>query len=96
MTVYATAQITITDRAAYDRYQARFMEVFNKFAGTLLAVDDAPQAIEGTWPHTRFVLISFPDEGAFRDWFDSPAYQEIVRDRWAGSTAVLLLAKGLR
>lgn len=94
MTVYAVGQITITDRASYDLYQARFMEVFNQFAGTLLAVDDAPQAIEGTWPHTRFVLISFPDEGAFRAWFNSPAYQDIVRHRWAGSTAVLLLAKG--
>lgn len=38
MTVYATAQITITDRAAYDRYQMRFMEVFNQFAGRLLAL----------------------------------------------------------
>ncbi len=28
MTVYAIAQLRFTDRAAYDRYQARFAEVF--------------------------------------------------------------------
>ena len=42
MTVYALAQISITDRAAYDRYQARFMEVFLRFRGRLLAADEAP------------------------------------------------------
>jgi hypothetical protein len=27
MTIYAIAQLTITDRAVYDRYQAKFMGV---------------------------------------------------------------------
>ncbi|MGY4300352.1 hypothetical protein ACVWXN_008447 [Bradyrhizobium sp. i1.4.4] len=31
MTVYAIAQLKMTDRAAYDRYQARFFDVFRKF-----------------------------------------------------------------
>jgi len=30
MSVYAVAQFTFTDRAKYDRYQARFMEVFRR------------------------------------------------------------------
>ena len=66
MTVYVTAQITIKDRAAHARYQSRFMEVFKPFGGTLLAVDDAVQVIEGEWPRTRLVLASFPDEASFR------------------------------
>jgi uncharacterized protein (DUF1330 family) len=37
MTVYAIAQLTITDRTAYDRYQARFMDVMKRFRGRLLA-----------------------------------------------------------
>jgi uncharacterized protein (DUF1330 family) len=40
MTVYAIVQLKFTDRAAYDRYQARFFEVFRKFAGRLLSADD--------------------------------------------------------
>jgi uncharacterized protein (DUF1330 family) len=96
MTVYVTAQLTIRDRATYDKYQSRFMEVFTPFGGTLLAVDDAVTVLEGDWPRTRFVLASFPNEASFRAWWDSPAYREIVKDRLAGSDGVLLLVKGLR
>jgi uncharacterized protein (DUF1330 family) len=39
--------------------------------------------------------MSFPDETTFREWFESPDYQEIAKDRKAGSTAVVLLVKGL-
>lgn len=31
MTVYVIVQLKMIDRAAYDRYQARFFEVFKKF-----------------------------------------------------------------
>ena len=95
MTVYILAQLTITDRTTYDRYQARFTEVFKPFGGTLLSVDDRVHVLEGDWPHSRFVLASFPDEPSFRAWWDSPAYRQIVEDRWDGSTAVIVLAKGL-
>ena len=94
MAVFCVAQITIAERTAYDRYSAAFMEVFSRFKGTVLAVDESPGVIEGDWTATRLVLISFPDEAAFRDWFDSPAYQEIAQHRHAGSTATILLAKG--
>jgi uncharacterized protein (DUF1330 family) len=33
MTVYVIVQLKMTDRAAYDRYQARFFEVFRRFSG---------------------------------------------------------------
>lgn len=95
MTVYAIAQLRFTDRPAYDRYQAAFMEVFTRFQGRVLAADEAPQVIEGQWDRQKLVLMSFPDEIAFRDWADSPAYQEISKDRLAGSDAVVLLARGL-
>lgn len=32
MTVYAIAQLKMTDRAAYDRYQAGFFDVFRSMA----------------------------------------------------------------
>jgi len=41
------------------------------------------------------VLLSFPDEPAYREWAESAEYQEIATDRKAGSTAVVLLVKGL-
>lgn len=95
MAVFGVAQITITDRMAYDRYSAAFMEVFSRFKGTLLAVDETPEVIEGEWTATRLVLMSFPDAEAFHAWFDSPTYQAIAQHRHAGSTGVVMLAKGL-
>jgi uncharacterized protein (DUF1330 family) len=95
VTVYAIAQLRFTDRAAYQRYQARFMEVFARHSGTLLAADESPQVVEGQWDREKVVLMSFPDEAAFRLWSDSTDYQEISKDRRAGADTVVLLAKGL-
>ncbi len=94
MTVYVIVQLKMTNRAAYDRYQARFFDVFRKFSGRLLSADENPTVIEGRWERDKVVLMSFPDEAAFRAWANSPDYLEISRDRKAGAEAVVLLAKG--
>jgi len=95
MTVYALAQLRITDRVAYDRYRAKFPAVFSRFGGRVLAADERPQVVEGDWDRHKAVLMEFPDEAAFRAFADSPEYQEISRDRVAGSEAVVLLLQGL-
>ncbi|MFI6210549.1 DUF1330 domain-containing protein [Nocardia brasiliensis] len=94
MTVYVIAQMKFTDRAAYDRYQARFLEVFARHSGTLLAADEAPQVVEGTSDREKVVLLSFPDEPAFRAWSESPEYLEIAKDRRAGTDSVIFLVQG--
>lgn len=93
MGVYVIAQLTITDRGAYDKYQARFFEVFKKFKGKLLAADENPQTIEGVFEREKVVLMEFPDEDAFREWAFSPEYSEISKNRKAGSEATVLLVK---
>ena|SRR4028119_1721562 len=95
MAVYVVAQLRFTDRPAYDRYQARFMEVFVRFAGHLLANDEQPQVVRGDWPWAKVVILWFPDEQSFRAWHESPEYQEIARDRQAGAEEVILLVQGL-
>ena len=46
MTVYVIVQLRTIDRAAYDRYQARFFDVFRKFNGRLLSADENPAVLE--------------------------------------------------
>jgi uncharacterized protein (DUF1330 family) len=92
--VYAIAQLRIHDRATYERYQGRFMGVMKKFRGRVLAADESPQVVEGSWDRQKVVLLEFPDEPAFREWAESPEYLEIAKDRKAGSDAVVLLVKG--
>jgi uncharacterized protein (DUF1330 family) len=94
MTVYAIVQLKMTDRAAYDRYQARFFDVFKKFSGRLLSADEHPVVLEGTWDRDKMILMSFPDEAGFREWADSGDYREIAKDRKAGAEAIVLLARG--
>jgi len=96
MTVYVLGQLSFTDRAAYNRYQNRFMGVLRKFDGRLLAADEHPTVIEGNWDREKIVLLSFPDEDAFHRFFTAPEYQEIAKDRKAGADTVLLLVKGFR
>jgi uncharacterized protein (DUF1330 family) len=94
MTVYALALLSITDRAVYDRYQSQFMKVFTRYKGRVLAADEKPLVVEGSWDREKVVVISFPDEAAFREWAESPEYVEIAKDRKAGSHGVILLVRG--
>jgi hypothetical protein len=62
MAVYAIAQLTITDRTTYDRYQQRFMGVMKRFKGKVLAADENPQVVEGAWDRQKVVLLFFPGD----------------------------------
>lgn len=95
MPVYFVAQITIHDRDGYSQYEAGFLPVFEKFNGRLLAVDESPDVVEGTWNCTRTVLIEFPDRDDAMAWAESAEYKEIAKHRWAASTANVALLKSL-
>lgn len=95
MAVYALAQLRIHDPERYGRYMSRFMAVFDKFDGILLAADETPRVLEGEWwDRNKVVLMEFPDAAAFTAWATSPEYTEIAADRKAGAEAVVLLIKG--
>lgn len=92
MTVYAVVQLQISDREAYDQYQAKFWPVFKKYNGRLLVSDESPEVFEGDWPNDKMVIISFDDKQAFKQWATSPEYLEIAKHRYSGSTASIVLA----
>src|ERR1700733_14525915 len=73
----------------------RFSDVFRRYHGTLLAADERPRVVEGSWDREKVVLMSFPDEDEFRLWSESAEYQEISKDRESGADTVGLLVKGL-
>lgn len=94
MTAYVVARLTITDPGTYASYSHGFMAAFTPFAGRLLAVEEAPEVIEGEWRCTRTVLLEFPSKAAMKAWYASPAYQDIVQHRLAASTADIVLLEG--
>jgi uncharacterized protein (DUF1330 family) len=95
MPVYIINNMTIHDRDEYMTYVRGFMAVFRKYDGTVLAVQDAPAPIEGSWPYDRTVLISFPSREAVDRWVGSPEYEEIARHRKAGTTSNVVILDGL-
>ncbi len=96
MTVYIVAQLKFTQREFYDRYQARFADVFRRFNGRVLVADEHPQVLEGDWPRDKIVILEFPDAASATAFHESPAYAAIAVDRKAGADAVVLMARGLR
>lgn len=95
MSHYLIAQIDIADRETYGQYEAGFVDIFSRFGGTLLAVDEAPKLLEGTWPYTRTVLISFPSADEAMAWYQSEEYQALAQHRYASSSANITMIQGL-
>ena len=94
MSSYFLAQINIHDSDEYSRYLEGFDRVFEKYNGTVLAVDNEVQVLEGEWPYGRTVLIQFPSKKELLDWYNSPEYQELARHRQNASSANIALIQG--
>jgi len=95
MTIYVVAQLSFKQREAYQRYQARFWDVFRQYRGRLLAADERPSLLEGDWAHDKVVIMSFPDEDACTEFLHSARYEEISMDRRLGAQAVVIMVRGL-
>ena len=95
MSVYIIARFKIHDRSQYDKYSAGFLEVFEKFDGKMLSVDENPTVLMGDWDDTRSVIIEFPSKKSALAWMTSDDYQAIAKHRDAGSTASSILVEGL-
>jgi uncharacterized protein (DUF1330 family) len=96
MSVYIIAQINIHDWAESEKYAEGFLDVFARYEGELLVVSENPEVVEGEWPYTRTVLISFPSAEAARRWYESPEYRAIAQYRFRASQANAVLVEGLQ
>lgn len=94
MPVYIVAELSIHDRTEYGRYEAGFLEIFRRYGGEMLAVEEAPVVVEGAWPHTRTVLIRFPDQAEAERWYRSPEYQALAQHRFRASRANVAILRG--
>lgn len=95
MSHYVIAQITINDRDTYAGYEAGFLDIFMKYEGQIVSVDESPRVLEGNWDFTRTVVAKFPTADAAMDWYSSDEYQELAQIRFAASDANIALIAGL-
>lgn len=96
MTAYLLAAISIDDTEAYAAYVEGGMAATEKYPVKVLAVDDAPQLLEGALPGKRLVLMEFEDEAAFQEFYHSEEYQSVIPIRQANAeTSFLVCMNGL-
>ncbi len=97
MNYYFIANIKIEDPEEYQKYIDKSEEVFKKYNGKYLAVDNAPILLEGEWgDYTRTVLIEFKTKSDFEDWYNSDEYQAILKHRLNAANCDTILVQGLK
>jgi len=69
-------------------------EVFSKYNGEYLAVDDNPSLIERSWNYSRTVLIKFESRDDFDIWYNSEDYKNILKFRLNAADCDSILIKG--
>ena len=94
MSSYFIAQINIHDPEEYARYLEGYDEIFARYNGTVVAVDDNVKLLEGEWPFGRTVVIRFPSSEELLAWYESPEYQTLAKHRRNASVANIVLVKG--
>ena len=94
MSSYFIALINIHDPQRYEQYLEGFDEVFEKYHGKVIAVEDNPRILEGNWPAGRTVVIKFSDDSELRKWYDSDEYQTLAKRRKEASIANIAIITG--
>ena len=93
MSVDLVAQGRIHNREMLDEYLEKVVDTLTPDM-KIHAIDETPEIVEGPCDRPRTVIIEFPDKAAFRAWYDSPGYQEVVGLRTNSVDGWLLVAEG--
>lgn len=75
-------------------YLERIDATLAPFGGRFIVHGGDVEVLEGSWPGA-LIVIEFPDRGQVRDWYDSPAYREIVGLRTGNSQSDVVVAEGV-
>ena len=94
MNFYFFANIRINDPQEYQNYLDHVDEIFSKYKGEYLAVDNNPLILEGHWNYSRAILIRFKSEHDFKLWYESEEYQHILKYRLRAADCDTILIKG--
>lgn len=93
MRSFFVANIRITNPDIYVRYLEQCDEVFAKFKGKYLVVDENAEVLEGRWNYTKLVIIEFPDKQELKNWYESKEYQDILKYRMDGAECDTVIAR---
>ncbi|AUI60555.1 DUF1330 domain-containing protein [Amycolatopsis sp. BJA-103] len=95
MTAYGIAHLRPTGALVEEvfEYLERIQATLDPFGGKFLVHGAEVEVVEGEWPGA-LVMISFPSMPIAREWYDSPAYREILHLRADHIPGDLILVEG--
>jgi len=82
------------DQAEMDAYSAQVGPTFKDHPVEILAAYGPHVTLEGNEVE-GVVVAKFPSIEAARAWYDSPAYQQVVRHRFKGARYRAVIVEGL-
>jgi uncharacterized protein (DUF1330 family) len=92
---YAVAYLREVDLGeAILEYLERIDETLAPYGGQFLVHGGELIPAEGEWDGD-VVILQFPDVGAARAWYESPAYQEILPSRSEHSQSIACILEGV-
>jgi uncharacterized protein (DUF1330 family) len=92
---YTITRITVTDREKYKEYARGAFPTMKKHRCEVLVDDRQTEVLEGEWSGERTIILRWPSRQAALDWYNDPAYQEIVGLRHEGADADVVVVEGL-
>lgn len=75
-------------------YLQRIDATLEPFGGRFIIHGGEKDVLEGSWPGD-VIVIEFPDRAAARQWYDSPAYREILALSVDHSDGDLMIVDGV-
>ena len=75
-------------------YLQRVDATLEPFGGRFIIHGGEKDVLEGNWPGD-VIVIEFPDRANAREWYDSPAYREILALRTDHSDGDLMIVDGV-
>jgi uncharacterized protein (DUF1330 family) len=92
---FVIAEVDVHDAATFAKYGAKVPETLAPFNGHYLVRGGKIQAVEGTAPKDRFVVIAFDSVEKARAWENSPAYEAIKPIRHSSATSRVFIVEGV-
>jgi uncharacterized protein (DUF1330 family) len=94
MPTYLIVNAAITDPGLLDNYRAAVGATLAGHDVVVRVSTNEAETVEGEPKGPRVVVLEFPDREAFRAWYDSPAYQDIVGMRLGSTDGFAVLVEG--
>jgi uncharacterized protein (DUF1330 family) len=95
VSVYVTANLTITDPSWVETYIPAVHDLVAKHGGRYIAQSTEVTVVEGDGPAPSVsVIVEFPDRAAAEAWYNDDAYKPWLEARQARSTGTALMFDG--